>query len=257
MGPIIALTVFVFLALGVAVARGVVRRAHRTHEPHQPIPIHSQEPPGSDPPSHARTPTGIAGGFGTLATVESDLEQSGSPFLPLLAVPEPHQVRRPTLATDRLDTSVSALLCGECRSQFDLGGQYCPHDGSALHLIETDAIAESEDPMACSICGDAHPAHVTFCPKDGGRLVPTATASVRFVPLAIPVCPTCHTEFPPELRNCPDDGTPLIPMLGRRTCGYPILGVGPKRKICPECGLRYGDDMQVCTRDRARLVGLN
>ena len=162
--------------------------------------------------------------------------------------------------TDRLDTTVSAMVCAECHGLFDVGALFCPLDGQPLDLVETDAIAgvgEEMPTMVCSDCGRIRDASRGFCPSDGARLVPSEPLTRAYIPVPIMFCPSCHQEQAPELSECPDDGTMLVTMLGRRSCGLPSTGCGPKRKICPECGVRYATGMSFCARDQTKLVNLN
>lgn len=262
-GPLIALAVFVSLALGVILASRLVsrwNRDRRVHDATASVEIVTPPPIPPDarlPARRAPVSTGVLAAVGTADTPPAGI----SPVLLQAAADVDREARkqddRPR--TDHLDTTVSAMACPECRRQYDIGGDFCPRDGAKLQIIETDHIAEDDEEMVCSICERDHPAAAVFCDDDGGRLAPvlSRTRQTNFVPVAIPFCPTCHREHPPELTLCPDDGAVLIKMLGRRSCGHPLLGVGPKRKICPDCGLRYAADLTFCTRERTKLVSLN
>ncbi len=260
-GPLIALAVFVSLALSVALTYRLMARWNRRRKIQDattsiefvsppPVPLDARHPT-----RRAHLSTGVLAAVGTEDTVPGI-----SPVLLQGAADAVREQERAPTRSDRLDTTVSAMGCPECRRQYDVGGDHCPRDGARLQLLDTDAVADDDHDMVCSICEASHPASAVFCDEDGGRLAPdpdSAVGRTTFVPVAIPFCPTCHREHPPELRVCPDDGAVLIQMLGRRSCGHPLLGVGPKRKICPDCGLRYSADMNFCTRERTRLVSLN
>jgi hypothetical protein len=262
-GPVIALAVFASLALSVALTYRLMARWNRRRKIQDAtarIQLVAPPPIPADARHSARrahVSTGVLAAVGAANEAPAGI----SPVLLAGAAnaAREQQERAPS-RSDHLDTTVSAMGCPECRRQYDVGGEHCPRDGAKLHLIETDAIAEDDHEMVCSICEASHPASAVFCADDGGRLAPRpggTQSRTTFVPVAIPFCPTCHREHPPELRTCPDDGAILIQMLGRRSCGHPLLGVGPKRKICPECGLRYSAQMKFCTRERTRLVSLN
>lgn len=262
-GPLIALAVCVSLALSVTLSYRLLARWNRRRRSRESLPTITIATPPPIPVDARLPPRRPRITSGVLVAVGTD-EEPPPGISPVLLQGAADAVReqepRPPSPTDRLDRTISAMICPECRRQFDVGGDHCPIDGARLRLIETDAVADDDHPMVCSVCEAPTPAGSVFCERDGGRLAPAvSTSRVRatFVPVAIPFCPTCHREHPPELRTCPDDGASLIKMLGRRTCGHPLLGVGPKRKICPDCGLRYSAGMQFCTREKTRLVSLN
>ena len=71
------------------------------------------------------------------------------------------------------------------------------------------------------------------------------------------ICPTCQRECMAGQVTCPVDHAPLLPLIGRRTLGLPLVGNGPKSKICPDCGTRYPGDVTFCGKDGHSLVNMN
>lgn len=160
--------------------------------------------------------------------------------------------------SDRLDTSVNGMSCPSCQRLFDVGALYCPYDSTPLQLVEVDpSIYEVEGvELQCPSCDARYLNEGGFCPEDGGRLMP-ADPEVQHYP-AVPVmfCTHTHNELPPGTER-PEGAALLLPLTGRRTCGLPIAGPGPKRRICPECGTRYPLAASWCALDQAPLVNLN
>ncbi len=169
------------------------------------------------------------------------------------------QTHPDTRLRDHLDTSVVSMSCPECSQLYEVGTLFCPYDGQQLHRMEDDPslLSEEEAEMICPVCSTEHEPGQWFCVHDQARLVPKDPATGAFVPAPIMFCPTCHDEYAPDKRRCPEDETALLPMSGRRTCGLPASGVGPKRRICPDCGHRYPIEAQFCAFDRARLMNIN
>jgi uncharacterized protein YbaR (Trm112 family) len=160
--------------------------------------------------------------------------------------------------SDCLDTSVNGMSCPSCQRLFDMGALYCPYDSTPLQMVEVDAsVYEVEDiELQCPDCGERYTNVGGFCPEDGARLLP-ADPEVQHYP-AVPVmfCTHTHNEVPPGLTR-PEGSPMLLPLTGRRTCGLPIAGPGRKRRICPECGVRYPLEASWCALDQAPLVNIN
>jgi hypothetical protein len=82
-------------------------------------------------------------------------------------------------------------------------------------------------------------------------------------------CPTCHRDFAAAGLFCPHDGTRLVrlsdaqqipagPAAGRDAgaAQHPVAA-GPKGKICPTCGARYGGEATFCGKDGTSLLLVN
>ena len=216
-------------------------------------------------PAHAVSHT--SGTSWTRATTSTSADASGgasnveAPAQPLVGSSldlDPHPAE--PLLTDRLDTGVSGRSCPGCERIYDVGVEFCIYDGAPLEAMEGDV--PCADPathvMACASCGAHYEPGSVFCPEDGARLRPDDPDAPGFVAIPVVICTSCQREFPAGPSRCPDDGAPLLPLAGRRTSGISLKGgLGPRSRICPECGARYSDEAQFCGRDGQHLVSLN
>lgn len=177
-----------------------------------------------------------------------------------LASPEPGPSRSVVVqpqGVDRLDTTVSVRVCPRCERRYDIGATFCPQDGATLEDFEDRLpLLNTASPLVCTECGKEQ-ASGTFCPEDGARLVSRDPDADGYVPMPVVVCPRCHREFLHGEGSCPDDGEVLLPVVGRKTGGLPMTGIGPKSKICAECGTRYSSEATFCGKDGSSLVNLN
>ena len=71
------------------------------------------------------------------------------------------------------------LRCPECKSEFDAGARFCPHDGSTLEIYSKQKNRELiitgsrvSAGMVCPKCHRGYEMDARFCPHDSSRLVP-------------------------------------------------------------------------------------
>ncbi len=196
-------------------------------------------------------------GSGQSAT--STLDDGGAAaFFETEVSPEAEQALRHR-STDYLDTSIVVRGCPECDRVYDISAEYCPHDGQ--HLQQIEDWSGHEDPedvdMICPECETPYEPGHHWCSEDHARLTPADPQSHAYITVSGSICPCCHREYRGGLQYCPHDKMPLLPVMGRRTCGAPIQGVGDKTRVCPECGTAYTHQMKYCAFDGTELVNKN
>ncbi len=162
-----------------------------------------------------------------------------------------------SLRSDRLDTTVGSMQCATCQSIYHLGAQFCPDDGTELHEVEVDAsmLANLEDhTLVCPTCDERFRGEGAFCPNDGTRMMLDEDNTHLYIPMPVLFCTERHREISSGMGLSTQT---TVPVMGRRSCGEPISGVGPKRKMCPQCGTRYPLEANFCALDQEKLVNIN
>lgn len=216
--------------------------------------------PGSAPPprsARVRHPLPVHHGPQTSVSL-SDREENQSAKTLVEHLAEVGEPGPPT-PTDRLDTSIATMRCPRCKRLYDLGASFCPHDGTPLQEIEADPSLYEDHASAPKICPQCHEMRsgaLAFCPEDGARLTPREKDIPVFAPVTVLFCVETQREVQPGTPRA-SDAPPLVPISGKRTVGLPATGQGPFRKVCPECGARYGLEMKFCAQDNHKLVNLN
>ena len=163
-----------------------------------------------------------------------------------------------SVPTDRLDTSVGYMFCETCSRKYDVGTRFCPYDKGELELkLQEDSFLLYAARMKCPSCNEEYEPGSCYCAKDNSRLVALDVELILFAPVPLLICPECQGEYTPEISTCSEDGALLLPLLGRRSSGMPMSGLGKKNKWCPECGIRYLKEMQFCGRDGSVLLKIS
>lgn len=162
------------------------------------------------------------------------------------------------LASDHLDTTIMGMECPRCHALYDVGARFCPTDAQPLVRVELDPSCYDfeEVEFRCPLCDARFHDGRGFCAHDGARLVPADDEVQVFVPVPVMLDAAGLGEVPPGLQR-PDPGPTLIPVHGQRTCGLPVTGAGPRRKVCPSCGLQYPAGATHCGLDQSPLNPLH
>ena len=93
-------------------------------------------------------------------------------------------------------------------------------------------------------------------PRVAYQQVLTSEDQVRRLGEALPLFVPFEGKHYHRLLSILDD-TVLLPLVGRRTTGLPIVGGGPKAKICPDCSTLYPQEAEFCGNDGSSLVNVN
>lgn len=161
---------------------------------------------------------------------------------------------------DILDTHRSVMRCRTCEREYDLGAQYCIHDGRELvQSGEEDPGAVYDGDMVCPECELKYDRESLYCPDDGQRLMPerSGRSHISFSPIPLKICPECIKEYTASETTCAACDGELLNLLGRTTGGLPPTGFGNKTKRCSECGLLHVESAQFCSSDGSKLEQLN
>jgi len=187
--------------------------------------------------------------------------------------------------------------CPKCSKNFHESLVICPHDQTPLVIqdeqVQKKRVLEARALPTCPECARRYDSHAKFCRVDGKRLItgadhaltlwvcrtcgaesahllkkccqapdiekvdPSSTEVVVPV-LPLMICPMCHaTTSHSDSLVCAVDKSPLIPMLNaKKTCVAP-LGVGPRRRICEQCGRQHSKAASFCTHDGSTLKEMN
>ena len=130
-----------------------------------------------------------------------------------------------------------------------------------MPLVEDTSEAAQDATVfrACETCGWEGEIDQRTCPEDGSELLVVDPSDSTSVAPTIPllICPRCREYAPPGTAHCPEDGEVLTPLSNIRMTELPRNGIGPRRKICRECGERFSGAADYCPRDGVKLVALN
>lgn len=177
------------------------------------------------------------------------------PFDSEKLVPKVATVLGPEI-TDVLDTSVSYRSCPECGEIFDVGSNFCPYDRTPLEAEDRKHEDEQHE-LACPECGETFEDTELYCPSDGTPLIHPGGEHHHAMSIApLLICTRCSVEYPLNTVKCEACENPLTFLHGRRTGGRILTG-DTIVQVCPECGERYGEGMEFCTKDGAPLASLN
>lgn len=152
------------------------------------------------------------------------------------------------------------LVCTGCERRYELGIEYCYHDGLPLMQDTRDRAEHAPTFKACEKCGwETDVADEMLCPNDDHELVAIDPSDSTRVQPAIPMtmCPTCREYGAPGVAFCPNDGEVFMPVINMRVTEFPARGFGPRRKVCSECGAEHGGQAAYCSNDGSKLVSLN
>ncbi|MEZ4462098.1 MAG: hypothetical protein R3E66_20735 [bacterium] len=145
--------------------------------------------------------------------------------------------------------------CHSCGRRFEFGAKYCRFDGQRLSGESVERLAVV---WVCRTCGDESLEEGHECAA-GCDVIKIDPSDARVIPPMIPmmICDACHRVASPEVTHCPDDNEVLRPMHNVRGDALAPLGVGPRRRVCKQCGRRYSGAARYCAHDGEKLVPLN
>jgi uncharacterized OB-fold protein len=147
-------------------------------------------------------------------------------------------------------------FCGACGRVYAAGANYCYHDGQQLLR---GGIRATVTFQICKTCGWETDVPTSRCPHDDEELTVVDPNEKQSLVPTIPMmtCRKCgHVAGPGEMR-CPNDSQMLYPLLNVRLNTLPVLGVGPRRKVCIACGKAYSRAGNYCAHDGEKLTPLN
>lgn len=150
--------------------------------------------------------------------------------------------------------------CPQCQRRFELTARYCYHDGTSLRRDRVDRLEAAPALKVCRQCGWESADHLEdICPRDGEPLEVIEPGSLTPVPPAFPFnrCRQCGHLGAADQTTCPVDLTMMLPEFDVRLRALPTAGFGPRRRLCPECGTRFGDHCSHCAFDGAELIDIN
>ena len=151
------------------------------------------------------------------------------------------------------------MHCPGCDRRFETGAEFCYHDGVKLVADSEEKVDQAPAFTVCDECGWEGGGDRELCPRDGRELtlVDPSRKDRRSPSIPLLVCPECGEYAPPGVARCPQDESLLTPLEYPHARALPVDGAGPRRKICRECGRRYGDAADYCSDDGHRLKSLN
>jgi hypothetical protein len=175
---------------------------------------------------------------------------------------------QPSPSSDALDTSWTRTRCLLCRRAFSLGTLRCPYDASPcvreyiFGVPLSSLIVKARVCPRCGVESDASSSACAACVDTPPHLVARVQGKQDLIDIQpVVICPRCDVEqVISSLACCVRCAAPLSPALlvaGRFSVGYPSEGVGPKTRVCPQCGARCAPNLLFCARDGAKLVSIN
>lgn len=158
---------------------------------------------------------------------------------------------RPAITGSRRPT------CGSCGRRYQSSARYCYHDGARL-----SASSPSVVPIVrvCRTCGfETMDEHAT-CDCDAPEFVEIDPSSSQVEMPTIPMmhCRRCdYRAIGGAMTHCPNDGDLLYPIMNIRRNALPPTGIGPRRKVCTECGRKSSSAAEYCAYDGTKLEHFN
>ncbi len=171
---------------------------------------------------------------------------------PFDATPLRPQARRQITRPAETETKPT---CPHCNRQYEDGARFCRHDGAELKL--RGRLETLEPQYVCGNCGAESQQKDSECcdAPDIKTIDPSLPTVAPMFPMSI--CPSCHAYAAPGQSHCEHDDDIVRPMSNMNLAVLSITGMGPRRKICKQCGLRHSISAKFCARDGSELVDLN
>ena len=157
---------------------------------------------------------------------------------------------RPAITGSRRPT------CTSCGRRYESSAKHCYHDGTAL---STDSPPEVPIIRACRNCGHESFERVAFCGCDDPEMVEIdpSRSAVQMPTIPLMHCRRCGFMSEPGTTTCPHDAELLYPVMNVQLNALPPTGLGPKRRVCEECGRKFSTSANYCAFDGSRLRDLN
>lgn len=157
------------------------------------------------------------------------------------------------------DERLPRRYCPDCGRRYELSADHCYHDGQSLRRDTDQASANAGVWRVCRDCGFETDEDLEACPEDGQRLVVLDPTRREQVQPAFPYnrCRQCGHVGAPDETKCPEDGSLMLPELDASMTALPPTGHGPRRCVCPDCGLDFAGHCNYCSRDGEQLIPLN
>lgn len=162
----------------------------------------------------------------------------------------PRRTARPAITGARRPT------CGGCGRRYESAAKYCYHDGTQL-----SASSPAEVPVvrACRNCGHESFEFDGVCGCDEPEVVDVdpGRSAVQLPTIPLMQCRRCGHMSPPGTTRCPHDRELMYPMMNVQLNALPPTGIGPRRRVCADCGRKYSAAANFCAYDGRRLHDLN
>ncbi len=164
--------------------------------------------------------------------------------------PRVKRTTRPAITGRRRPT------CTSCGRRFESAAKFCYHDGGSL---TTESLAEVPVMRVCRSCGWETPARDGTCGCDEPHVIEIdpSRASVQLPTIPMMQCRRCGTLAPPGTIECVNDGELLYPVMNVELNALPPTGIGPRRRMCGQCGRQFSKGAHYCSYDGTRLSDLN
>lgn len=146
--------------------------------------------------------------------------------------------------------------CAGCGRRYESAASYCYHDGAAL---SADSPAEVPIVRACRACGfeSLDPKARCACTHPDLVEVDPSRSQIQMPTIPIMECRRCDYMAAPSETYCPHDGALLYPVMNVQINALPPTGIGPKRRVCEQCGRKFSTAAHYCAYDGKKLRDLN
>ena len=146
--------------------------------------------------------------------------------------------------------------CSGCGRRYEGAAKYCYHDGIAL---TADSPSEVPIVRACRTCGhetlDAAPP--CECDQPDVVEIDPSRASIQMPTIPLMQCRRCDYLTAAGSTICPNDGELLYPVMNVQMNALPPTGIGPRRRVCEQCGRKFSTAANYCAYDGTKLKDLN
>lgn len=146
--------------------------------------------------------------------------------------------------------------CRQCGRRYESSARHCYHDGARLSTA-----TRTDVPIvhACRSCGVERVDTIDSCGCDSPDIVRIDPSRTEVVLPTIPMmhCRRCDHVALPGTTHCEHDGELLFPVMNVAPNALPPAGIGPRRKVCPDCGRLFAAAAHYCSYDGTRLQHLN
>lgn len=146
--------------------------------------------------------------------------------------------------------------CSGCGRRYEGAAKYCYHDGLTL-----SADSPSEVPLVrvCRTCGHETLDSGRPCDCDHPDMleIDASRSSIQMPTIPLMQCRRCDYLTHGGETACPHDGELLYPVMNVQMNALPPTGIGPRRRVCEQCGRKFSTAANYCAYDGTKLKDLN
>jgi hypothetical protein len=166
-------------------------------------------------------------------------------------IPRSRRTARPALTGSRRP------VCTSCGRRYQAAARHCYHDGARL-TAESPAVVPII--RVCRDCGFETMDEYGSCDCETPDMVEIDPSDSQVVMPTIPMMHCRRCDFRSvggSTTHCPHDGDLMYPIMNVRMNALPPTGIGPRRKVCTECGRKSSPAAHYCAYDGTKLEHLN